>query len=69
MAWVQATLGEPDHKSTADDGTEIWKWSYTETRSSSGHIFLLFGGNSRRETNGHAFVEFKDGVVINKWRG
>jgi outer membrane protein assembly factor BamE (lipoprotein component of BamABCDE complex) len=68
QAWVKAVLGEPNSKATADD-TEIWKWSYTERKESSGAIFLIFGGHDEKEQTHAAYVEFKDGVAINKWRG
>jgi outer membrane protein assembly factor BamE (lipoprotein component of BamABCDE complex) len=68
--WVKATLGEPDSKEKVDaSNSEIWKYSYTEKKESSGAVFLLFGGSDRKEKTGHAFVEIKDGVVVNKWRG
>ena len=68
--WVQATLGEPDSKEKVKDSdSEIWKWSYTEKKESSGAVFLIFGGSDKKETTGRAFVEIKDGVVVNKWRG
>ena len=66
--WVAATLGEPSSKTRLDDGSEIWKWTYTETRDSSGAVFLLFGHRSQRTTDGAAFIELKDGLVVNKWR-
>ena len=65
---MQATLGDPSERSKLDDGTEIWKWNYTEHKSSSGHIFLLFDGSSTKETNQSAIIELKDGVVVKKWR-
>jgi outer membrane protein assembly factor BamE (lipoprotein component of BamABCDE complex) len=68
QAWVKAVLGEPSNKSTAD-GTEIWKWTYTERKESSGAIFLIFGGHDEKEQSHAAYVELKDGVVVNKWRG
>ena len=67
-SWVKATLGEPSSKDTADT-TEVWKYNYTEKQESSGAIFLIFGGTSSKEKSGTAFVELKDGVVTNKWRG
>src|SRR3954470_18708726 len=69
--WVLATLGEPDSKTKVDGGGggEVWKWRYTEKRESNTAVFLLFGGSDKKETNGTAFVEVKDGVVTNKWRG
>src|SRR5688572_6717576 len=67
-AWVEATLGEPTDRKRMDDGTEIWKWTYTEHKNSSGHIFFLFDGSSNKETQGAAIVELKDGIVVKKWR-
>lgn len=66
--WVDATLGKPTSISHLDDGTEIWKYSYTETHDSSGAVFLVFGGTSSTETNHTAFVEIKDGIVRKAWR-
>lgn len=66
-SWVKATLGEPSSKEQADD-TEVWKYSYTEVKEGSGAIFLIFGGSDKKELQHTAYVEFKDGVVKNKWR-
>ena len=68
--WFFATFGGgwrfvPD----ADGCRAVWKYTYTEKRNSEGAVFLLFGGSSSKETTGHAFVEIKGGVVVNKWRG
>ena len=70
-AWVQATLGEPSEKTTVEGqgNAEVWKYKYTETKDGAGAIFLIFGGASSKEKSGTAFVELKDGVVTNKWRG
>src|SRR5581483_7937534 len=67
-SWVLATLGPPTSKTQVDGGSEVWKYAYTETRDSSGYVFLLFGGNDRQVTTGNAFVEIKDGVVVKSWR-
>jgi outer membrane protein assembly factor BamE (lipoprotein component of BamABCDE complex) len=68
IGWVEATLGSPTSKSkTGDD--EVWKYVYTEHTDSSGAIFLIFGGSDSTEKSETSFIEFKDGVVINKWRG
>ena len=68
--WVKATLGEPSIKTEVKEaGTEVWKYEYTEHRDGSGAIFLIFGGTSSKEKPHTAFVEIKDGVVTNKWRG
>jgi hypothetical protein len=68
VGWVHATLGEPSAKN--QDGNDVvWKYSYTEHVDSTGAVFLIFGGSSSTETVKTVFIEFKDGVVINKWRG
>jgi outer membrane protein assembly factor BamE (lipoprotein component of BamABCDE complex) len=66
--WVKATLGDPTSSSKLADGSEIWKWSYTETRDGQGTVFLLFSGSDQTVTKSNAFVEIKDGVVTRKWR-
>ncbi|HUB26143.1 MAG TPA: hypothetical protein VL992_12000 [Tepidisphaeraceae bacterium] len=68
IGWVHATLGEPTTK-TQDGDDEVWKYTYTEHTDSSGAVFLIFGGSSSTETVKTVFIEFKDGVVINKWQG
>ena len=66
--WVLGTLGEPDKKSDVGTGEELWKWSYTKTRSSSGYFLFVFGGSSETSKSGAAYVQFKDDVVTKKWR-
>jgi len=66
--WVKATLGEPSSKDCSGTGTEVWKYSYTEEKESSGAIFLIFGGSYKKEQKRVAYVEIKDGTVTNKWR-
>ena len=66
--WIEATLGEPTGKSTLDDGTDVWKWSYARVKSSSGSVLFLFGGSSTKATSGSAYVEMKDGLVTRAWR-
>ena len=68
ISWVEATLGSPTSK-TKTDSDEVWKYVYTEHTDSSGAVFLIFGGSGSSEKSEIAFVEFKGGVVINKWRG
>lgn len=66
--WIEATLGEPTSKSTLDDGTDVWKWSYAHVKSSRGTVLFLFGGSSTKTTSGSAYVEMKDGLVTRAWR-
>jgi len=68
--WVKATLGDPSEKKPVPEtNSEVWKYQYTEVKEGNGAIFLIFGGSNKKEKSGTAFVEIKDGVVTNKWRG
>lgn len=70
-AWVKATLGDPSECTRLDgqEDTEVWKYNYIERKEGSGAIFLIFGGTSTKERSGTAYIELKNGVVTNKWRG
>ena len=68
-SWVVATLGQPNEKTQLETGHELWKYSYRETKNSSGFVFLVIGVSDEKVTDGRAFVEVKDGVVIKAWRG
>lgn len=67
-SFVEATLGAPDSRTKIDDGSEIWRWTYTERSESSGSVFLIFGGSNERKVDRSAFVQIKDGVVVKAWR-
>jgi hypothetical protein len=67
VGWVQAALGEPTRKSQASHH-EVWEYTYTERVDSSGSLFLIFGGHNSTQSTHKAYVEFKEGVVVNKWR-
>jgi outer membrane protein assembly factor BamE (lipoprotein component of BamABCDE complex) len=68
-SWVHATLGQPSKVERLDDGTELWKYSYTERKDSSGAVFLIFAGDDSKVTSGTVFVEVKNGIVTKTWRG
>ena len=68
VGWVQATLGKPTSISTLEDGTEIWKYTYTVRKESSGAVFLIFGGHNANEVDHTAFVQINHGVVTKAWR-
>jgi outer membrane protein assembly factor BamE (lipoprotein component of BamABCDE complex) len=67
-AFVKGTLGTPDSQTKLDDGTEIWRWSYTERTQDSGFVFLIFGGTNEKVLKKSAYVQVKDGLVIKAWR-
>jgi outer membrane protein assembly factor BamE (lipoprotein component of BamABCDE complex) len=61
-------LGEPTTRTGNPDGSEVWRYEYTKTKSSRGTVFLLFAGSNRTETNGEVQVTLQDGVVKRVWR-
>ena len=65
---VLAMLGQPTRRSTLDDGSQLWVWSWKRTSSGGGYVFPIAFGSSRSETEGSAFVEIKDGLVVDAWR-
>ncbi len=67
-SWVAGALGEPTSKTCLDDGSSLWKWSFRRSKSSNSAVFLVFGGSSRKETEGATYVQIKDGVVVKAWQ-
>jgi outer membrane protein assembly factor BamE (lipoprotein component of BamABCDE complex) len=67
--WVRATLGAPTKVEKLDGDGELWKYTYTERKESSGAVFLIFAGHDKKEISGTVFVEVRDGVVTKTWRG
>lgn len=65
---VRAMLGEPTRRSHLDDGSQLWVWSWKRTSSGGGYVFPIAFGSARSEHEGSAFVEMKDGVVVDAWR-
>lgn len=66
--YVLALLGEPSSRSKLDGGTEIWKWTYSETKHSEGHLIFVFSGDDTKHVEGATYVEFKDGIVQKTWQ-
>ncbi len=58
-----SSFGEPTARTDRPDGSATWKWCRTETRNSSGAVFLIFGGSSTRTESNCAVVELSHGVV------
>ncbi len=68
--WLIAVFGEPTHKATLRDSTEIWKWSYRPLEQ-EGSVVSVFGGGSKDEPKQQpstAFVRIRAELVIEKWR-
>lgn len=66
--YVLALLGDPDRRTALKDGSEIWRWSYSEETESEGAVFLLLSTESRKERERAVFVELADGRVVKAWR-
>jgi outer membrane protein assembly factor BamE (lipoprotein component of BamABCDE complex) len=63
-----ARLGEPDSKTPVGNGAELWKWGYSERKTSGGSVLLVFGASNNTERRSTAYVELRDGVVVHAWR-
>lgn len=66
--YVVALLGEPNTRTKIDGGTEIWKWTYTETKRSEGSLIFVFSGDETERIEGATYVEFENGVVRKTWQ-
>ncbi len=66
--YVRALLGEPSSKSVVDGSTEIWKWTYSETKRSGGRLIFVYSGDSTESSEGTTYVEFQEGVVHKTWQ-
>jgi outer membrane protein assembly factor BamE (lipoprotein component of BamABCDE complex) len=67
--WVKSVVGNPTSKSMLADGTEIWKYSYSQRTDNDGYVFLIFAGNDSKEAAGTIFIELKNGLVTRCWQG
>ncbi|MBX3386358.1 MAG: outer membrane protein assembly factor BamE [Phycisphaeraceae bacterium] len=66
--WVEATLGMPTSRQTLTDGAEIWRYSYTRTKSGHGAVLLLFSHRDSNTQTHSTIIEFRDGVVQRAWQ-
>jgi len=66
--WLQTTLGPPTVQSKLSNGNEIWRYTYTETKSSGGAVFLIFAGSDEKSVEHAVMFELKDGIVQRSWR-
>jgi outer membrane protein assembly factor BamE (lipoprotein component of BamABCDE complex) len=66
--FVLATLGEPTRKTTMSDGAELWRYSYSRSSASSGHVLVLLSASSKEQSEAVTFVQFRDGVVERAWQ-
>ena len=66
--YVLALLGEPTVRLDVGNGSELWKWSYSEHRTSSGSVLFVIGSTSEKETTSTCYVEFAHEIVTRAWR-
>jgi outer membrane protein assembly factor BamE (lipoprotein component of BamABCDE complex) len=66
--FVVGLIGEPFKKITEDNGTEVWRWNYVETKTAARTILILYVEVHRTNTTQTVAVEFKGGVVTKIWR-
>jgi outer membrane protein assembly factor BamE (lipoprotein component of BamABCDE complex) len=66
--YVLALLGEPAEKTSIPDGTEIWKWRYSERKQNDTSVIFLVGAKSETQTDHTSYVEMKDDAVVKAWR-
>jgi outer membrane protein assembly factor BamE (lipoprotein component of BamABCDE complex) len=68
-AWVRGVVGKPSETIPVGPTHEIWKYAYSETKDSSGYVFLIFSGSDQKVTQGNVFIEINNGIVTKTWRG
>lgn len=69
--WIIAVFGEPNVRTELRDGTEVWRWTYKPIAQESA-IIEVFGSDEKKEpklTTRTVFVQIRDDVVIQKWKG
>ena len=66
--YVLAVIGDPTTKTEVEEGSEIWRWRYTEIRESNGGVFLLISSKRTTDTVHNCYVELNDGKVVRAWR-
>ena len=66
--WLIAAFGRPTSAEGMPEGGELLRYEYSETRDSSGSIFLLMAFNEDVVTrHSIAYFELKDNVVQRCW--
>lgn len=66
--YVVALIGEPSTKTQLADGTEIWRWTYRETKTSSGAVIFLINSDTQNESEKSSYVQMENGVVTKAWQ-
>jgi hypothetical protein len=67
-SWARANLGEPTSKAV-DGSDEVWRYQRTDHATHYDMIVFVYFGSNNTDHDESAFIEFKDGCVVAKWRG
>ena len=46
----------------------LWRYDWSVTAKASSYLFPLAIASANKESQGSAYIEFKDGVVLRAWR-
>jgi outer membrane protein assembly factor BamE (lipoprotein component of BamABCDE complex) len=66
--FVVDLIGEPFKKATEDNGREVWRWNYIETKTAERTFMIFYVAVDRTNTTQTVVVAFKDGIVTKAWR-
>lgn len=68
--WVAAVFGEPTARSELRDGSEIWRWTYKPVAQEAA-VIEIFSDEKKEPklATRTVFLQFRDGIVIEKWKG
>ncbi len=68
--WILAVFGEPTAEAMLQDGTAIWRWTYKPTMQEAA-VIEVFADEKKQPklATRTVFVQLKEGVVIEKWKG
>jgi len=66
--FVLGLIGEPFDKISEDNGSEVWRWNYHETKTQERTFMIFYVAVDRTNTIQTVAIAFKDGVVTKAWR-
>jgi hypothetical protein len=68
--WILAVFGEPTAQAALKDGTSIWRWTYRPTMQEAA-VIEVFADEKKQPklATRTVFVQLREGVVIEKWKG
>lgn len=68
--WILAVFGEPDARSQLKDGSEIWRWTYRPVEQQASVVEVFSGSEKEPKlATRSVFIEFRENIVVKKWKG